>query len=99
MQSAGRPAQLLPRAPAPRPGPPIGSPAALARRPREVGLLKANVERAEWDVLMGVREEHWPRIRQVSLQVGAGGLRTGRCRRDRGAGPGVCVCVAKLQVC
>jgi FkbM family methyltransferase len=36
---------------------------------REVGLLKANVERAEWDCLLGVREEHWPRVRQVSLQV------------------------------
>ncbi|GBF94760.1 hypothetical protein Rsub_07643 [Raphidocelis subcapitata] len=35
----------------------------------EVGLLKANVERAEWDALLGVREEHWPRIRQVALQV------------------------------
>jgi len=37
----------------------------------EVALLKVNVERAEWDVLMGIREEHWGRIRQVALQVGA----------------------------
>ncbi|KAI8467702.1 MAG: S-adenosyl-L-methionine-dependent methyltransferase [Monoraphidium minutum] len=36
---------------------------------REVGLLKANVERAEWDALMGIRKDHWPAIRQVSLQV------------------------------
>jgi FkbM family methyltransferase len=47
----------------------------------EVGLLKANVERAEWDVLAGVREEHWPRIRQVSLQVHDVRGRVGRMRK------------------
>ena len=47
----------------------------------EVGLLKANVERAEWDVLLGVREEHWPRVRQVALQVHDIAGRVGRMRR------------------
>lgn len=47
---------------------------------REVGLLKANVERAEWDCLLGVREEHWPRVRQVSLQVHDLNGRVGRAR-------------------
>jgi hypothetical protein len=46
----------------------------------EVGLLKANVERAEWDCLLGVREEHWPRVRQVSLQVHDVRGRVGRTR-------------------
>lgn len=32
---------------------------------REVGLLKVNAERAEEEVLEGVRPEHWPRIQQV----------------------------------
>jgi hypothetical protein len=41
---------------------------------REVSLLKVNVERAEWDVLQGIREEHWGRIRQMALQVGGGQL-------------------------
>jgi len=48
---------------------------------REVGLLKANVERAEWDALLGVREEHWPRVRQVSLQVHDVRGRVQRARR------------------
>lgn len=35
----------------------------------EVGLLKINVERAEWDVLAGVDDADWPKVRQVSAQV------------------------------
>eukprot|EP00878_Enallax_costatus_P029668 GHUV01032209.1.p1 GENE.GHUV01032209.1~~GHUV01032209.1.p1 ORF type:complete len:169 (+),score=35.70 GHUV01032209.1:303-809(+) len=35
----------------------------------EVGLLKINVERAEWDVLAGIADKDWPKIRQVSVQV------------------------------
>jgi hypothetical protein len=42
-----------------------------------VGLLKIDVQRSELAVLRGVREEHWPRIRQVGMDVhdldGAGG--------------------------
>jgi hypothetical protein len=34
-----------------------------------VGLLKLNVERAEWDCLMGIQDKDWPKIRQVSAQV------------------------------
>ena len=34
-----------------------------------VDLLKIDVERAELDVLRGVRREDWPRIRQVVLEV------------------------------
>jgi hypothetical protein len=36
---------------------------------RCVDLLKVNVERAELDVLRGVMQEEWPRVRQVSVQV------------------------------
>lgn len=36
---------------------------------REVGLLKINVERAEWDVLAGIQPQDWPKVRQVSAQV------------------------------
>jgi 31-O-methyltransferase len=34
-----------------------------------VDLLKIDVERAEWAVLRGIRAEHWPRIRQVVMEV------------------------------
>ncbi len=34
-----------------------------------VDLLKIDVERAELDVLHGVRQQDWPRIRQVVLEV------------------------------
>lgn len=34
-----------------------------------IDLLKINVEGAEEDVLRGIRPEHWPRIRQVCLEV------------------------------
>lgn len=29
---------------------------------REVGLLKINVERAEWDVLASIQPHHWPKV-------------------------------------
>lgn len=29
---------------------------------REVGLLKINVERAEWDVLAGIQPQDWPKV-------------------------------------
>jgi hypothetical protein len=29
---------------------------------REVGLLKINVERAESDVLAGIKEQDWPKV-------------------------------------
>lgn len=32
---------------------------------REVGLLKINVERAEWDVLAGIAEQDWPKVRMA----------------------------------
>jgi 31-O-methyltransferase len=35
----------------------------------EIGLLKINVEKAEQDVLAGIVDAHWPRIRQVTMQV------------------------------
>lgn len=35
----------------------------------QVDLLKIDVERAELDVLRGLRDEHWPRIRQVVMEV------------------------------
>jgi len=34
-----------------------------------VDLLKIDVERAEADVLRGISEEDWPRIRQVVAEV------------------------------
>jgi FkbM family methyltransferase len=34
-----------------------------------VDLLKIDVEKAEADVLAGVADEHWPRIRQVVVEV------------------------------
>ncbi len=34
-----------------------------------IDLLKIDVERAELDVLRGIRSEHWPRIRQVVAEV------------------------------
>jgi hypothetical protein len=60
---------------------------AQSKKNSAIGLLKANVERAEWDVLLGVRDEHWPRIRQVSLQV-CGRVCCGVCRGGEGVGEG-----------
>ena len=34
-----------------------------------IDLLKINIERAELDALVGIRDEQWPRIRQVTLEV------------------------------
>ena len=34
-----------------------------------VDLLKIDVQRAELDVLRGIDEHHWPRIRQISMEV------------------------------
>ena len=34
-----------------------------------IDLLKLDVQGAEADILSGVRDEHWPMIRQVALEV------------------------------
>ncbi|HEU0078950.1 MAG TPA: MupA/Atu3671 family FMN-dependent luciferase-like monooxygenase, partial [Longimicrobiaceae bacterium] len=34
-----------------------------------IDLLKVDVEKSEYDVLLGVEDEHWPRIRQVAMEV------------------------------
>jgi natural product biosynthesis luciferase-like monooxygenase protein/amino acid adenylation domain-containing protein/FkbM family methyltransferase len=34
-----------------------------------IDLLKVDVEKSEYDVLSGVEDEHWPRIRQVAMEV------------------------------
>ncbi len=34
-----------------------------------IDLLKIDVERSEWDVLQGIRAEHWPRVRQLVVEV------------------------------
>ncbi|HEX6037404.1 non-ribosomal peptide synthetase [Longimicrobium sp.] len=34
-----------------------------------IDLLKVDVEKSEYDVLMGIDEEHWPLIRQLSMEV------------------------------
>jgi hypothetical protein len=34
-----------------------------------IDLLKVDVERGELDVLLGIDQEHWPRIRQVVMEV------------------------------
>ncbi len=36
---------------------------------QRIDYLKINVEKAELDVLKGIRDEHWPRIRQIVLEV------------------------------
>lgn len=38
-------------------------------RVESIDLLKINVELTERDVIAGIREEHWPRIRQVVMEV------------------------------
>ena len=35
----------------------------------QIDFLKIDVERAEWDVLMGIEEEDWPKIRQLFIEV------------------------------
>ncbi|KAL5508923.1 hypothetical protein EMCRGX_G004187 [Ephydatia muelleri] len=37
--------------------------------PGTIDLLKIDVEKAEWDVLMGIRDDHWPLIRQVVMET------------------------------
>jgi hypothetical protein len=37
---------------------------------REVGLLKINVERAEWDVLAGIQPHHWPKVSELAAVAG-----------------------------
>lgn len=34
-----------------------------------IDLLKVDAEKSEWEVLSGIRPEHWPRIRQVVVEV------------------------------
>ncbi len=34
-----------------------------------IDLLKIDVEKAEWDVLKGIKPGHWPRIRQLVIEV------------------------------
>jgi hypothetical protein len=47
-----------------------------------VDLLKVNVEKAELDVLGGIREEHWDRIPQLVVQVHDIEGRVDRVRAD-----------------
>lgn len=35
----------------------------------EIGLLKIDAEKSEFAILDGIREEHWPRIRQIALEL------------------------------
>ena len=52
-----------------------------------IDLLKVDVERAELDVLRGIGDEHWPRIRQVVAEVHDEDDRAARIRElleDRG---------------
>jgi FkbM family methyltransferase len=37
-----------------------------------VDLLKVDVEGAEFDVLEGIEEHHWPRIRQIAMEIAPG---------------------------
>ena len=34
-----------------------------------IDLLKLDVEKSEWDVLLGIEEEDWPKIRQAVIEV------------------------------
>ncbi|HEX6911310.1 MAG TPA: FkbM family methyltransferase, partial [Longimicrobium sp.] len=34
-----------------------------------IDLLKIDVEKSEYDVLLGIEDEHWPLVRQVSMEV------------------------------
>ena len=34
-----------------------------------IHLFKIDVEGAEWDVLMGIEEDHWPKIKQLIIEV------------------------------
>ena len=48
----------------------------LLDRKRDIALLKIDVERAECQVLFGIEEEDWARIKQVVAEVHAESLRT-----------------------
>jgi hypothetical protein len=39
-----------------------------------IDLLKVDVEKSEYDVLLGIEAEHWPLIRQVAMEVDTGEL-------------------------
>jgi 31-O-methyltransferase len=34
-----------------------------------IDLLKIDAERAEWDVLLGLRSEHWPRVQRIAMEI------------------------------
>jgi hypothetical protein len=36
-----------------------------------INLMKVDVERAEWQVLQGIQQQHWPLIQQVAMEVRA----------------------------
>lgn len=36
---------------------------------KQIDLLKIDVEKAEWDVLMGIEEQDWSKIRQLIIEV------------------------------
>lgn len=36
---------------------------------KQIDLLKIDVERSELDVLRGIEDEHWPRVRQLVIEV------------------------------
>lgn len=35
----------------------------------KIDLIKLDAENYEWNVLMGIRQEHWPRIRQFAMEI------------------------------
>lgn len=45
-----------------------------------IDLLKIDVEGAEWEVLRGIDDEHWPRIRQIVIEVHDVDGRVGKVR-------------------
>lgn len=58
-----------------------------ASGPPRVDLLKIDVERAELDVLRGIDDKDWPRIRQVAMEVhdeGGRAATVARILRERG---------------
>ena len=59
--------------------------------PRSVDLLKVDVERAELSVLQGVKDEDWPRIKQVAVEVRGGG--EGRLGAEQ---PPIATCPGRL---
>jgi len=51
-------------------------------RVERIDLLKVNVEKAEGDVLAGIDERDWPKVRQLTMQVHDLGGRVESVRRD-----------------